>query len=152
MSAKPNARARVASEPRKRAGAVALVKSAPDATAGKSDTDSSFDRLVYERVRLGIMSALAVQEELTFSELKGLLGQRRQPERPCAQTRGGAVRHLHKVIRWPPPPERLPPDCRGARRTESLLGSCRGRNQGHTAALIFFCPYTLHYRVLYQCT
>lgn len=31
-----------------------------------------FDRLVYERVRLGIMSALAVQEELTFNELKAL--------------------------------------------------------------------------------
>ena len=34
--------------------------------------DDAFDRLVYERVRLGIMSALAVREELTFSELKGL--------------------------------------------------------------------------------
>ena len=34
--------------------------------------DATFDRLVYERVRLGIMSALAVQDELTFSELKGL--------------------------------------------------------------------------------
>src|SRR5690348_13175088 len=32
----------------------------------------SFDRLVYERVRLGIMSALAVREELTFNELKAL--------------------------------------------------------------------------------
>jgi DNA-binding MarR family transcriptional regulator len=34
--------------------------------------DATFDRLVYERVRLGIMSALAVREELTFSELKSL--------------------------------------------------------------------------------
>src|SRR5579864_8216244 len=34
--------------------------------------DAKFDRLVYERVRLGIMSALAVQEELTFNELKAL--------------------------------------------------------------------------------
>ena len=34
--------------------------------------DATFDRLVYERVRLGIMSALAVREELTFSELKTL--------------------------------------------------------------------------------
>jgi len=33
---------------------------------------SGFDRLIYERVRLGIMSALAVREELTFSELKSL--------------------------------------------------------------------------------
>ena len=32
-----------------------------------------FDRLVYERVRLGILSALAVNDSLTFSELKKLL-------------------------------------------------------------------------------
>lgn len=40
-------------------------------TAG-ADQDATFDRLVYERVRLGIMSALAVREELTFTELKAL--------------------------------------------------------------------------------
>ena len=34
--------------------------------------DAKFDRLVYERVRLGIMSALAVNEQLTFNELKAL--------------------------------------------------------------------------------
>jgi DNA-binding MarR family transcriptional regulator len=34
--------------------------------------EDSFDRLVYERVRLGIMSALAVNPQLTFNELKGL--------------------------------------------------------------------------------
>lgn len=34
--------------------------------------DSKFDRLVYERVRLGIMSALAVNPRLTFNELKAL--------------------------------------------------------------------------------
>jgi DNA-binding transcriptional ArsR family regulator len=33
---------------------------------------SGFDRLIYERVRLGIMSALATNEELTFNELKSL--------------------------------------------------------------------------------
>ena len=38
-----------------------------DPTAGK------FDRLVYERVRLGIMSALAVNPKMTFNELKELL-------------------------------------------------------------------------------
>jgi DNA-binding HxlR family transcriptional regulator len=32
-----------------------------------------FDRLVYERVRLGIMSVLAVNPALSFSELKELL-------------------------------------------------------------------------------
>jgi DNA-binding MarR family transcriptional regulator len=37
-----------------------------------SSEDARFDRLVYERVRLGIMSALAVNEQLTFNELKAL--------------------------------------------------------------------------------
>jgi DNA-binding HxlR family transcriptional regulator len=32
----------------------------------------AFDRLIYERVRLGIMSALATNEALTFNELKAL--------------------------------------------------------------------------------
>jgi DNA-binding MarR family transcriptional regulator len=34
--------------------------------------DAGFDRLIYERVRLGIMSALATNDELTFNELKAL--------------------------------------------------------------------------------
>ncbi len=34
--------------------------------------DRGFDRMIYERVRLGIMSALATNEELTFNELKAL--------------------------------------------------------------------------------
>ena len=32
------------------------------------------DRLIHERMRLGIVSALAANESLTFNELKGLLG------------------------------------------------------------------------------
>ena len=32
-----------------------------------------FDRLVYERVRLGIMSALSVNDVMSFTELKALL-------------------------------------------------------------------------------
>ena len=39
---------------------------------GRNAEDARFDRLVYERVRLGIMSALAVNERLTFNELKTL--------------------------------------------------------------------------------
>ncbi len=38
-----------------------------DPAAGK------FDRLVYERIRLGIMSALAVNPKMTFNELKEML-------------------------------------------------------------------------------
>jgi DNA-binding transcriptional ArsR family regulator len=41
-------------------------------TAQADNNDATFDRLVYERVRLGIMSALAVRDELTFNELKSL--------------------------------------------------------------------------------
>jgi DNA-binding MarR family transcriptional regulator len=48
--------------------------SKPVAVPGSSQNseDAKFDRLVYERVRLGIMSALAVNERLTFTELKSL--------------------------------------------------------------------------------
>ena len=35
---------------------------------------SSLDRIIHERVRLGIVSALAVNDSLTFTELKSLLG------------------------------------------------------------------------------
>jgi DNA-binding MarR family transcriptional regulator len=41
-------------------------------SVARTSEDAKFDRLVYERVRLGIMSALAVNEQLTFNELKGL--------------------------------------------------------------------------------
>jgi DNA-binding HxlR family transcriptional regulator len=34
---------------------------------------SSLDRLIHERIRLGIVSALAVNRSLTFNELKALL-------------------------------------------------------------------------------
>ncbi|MBA3804909.1 MAG: transcriptional regulator [Acidobacteria bacterium] len=40
------------------------------------DSNSSataLDRLIHERLRLGIVSALAVNETLTFNDLKGLL-------------------------------------------------------------------------------
>ena len=67
MPAKPSARLRPEGPTPKRAGRPSLVKSAP-----KSEGDSRVDRLVYERVRLGMMSALAVRDELTFSEMKAL--------------------------------------------------------------------------------
>ncbi len=35
---------------------------------------ADLDRLIHQRVRLGIVSALAVNKTLTFSDLKGLLG------------------------------------------------------------------------------
>ena len=38
-----------------------------------SDTAQKLDRLIHERMRLGIISALAANEVLTFTELKNLL-------------------------------------------------------------------------------
>lgn len=47
-------------------------KLAAVAATTRDDAESKFDRLIYERVRLGIMSALAVREEMSFNDLKGL--------------------------------------------------------------------------------
>ncbi|HZD54075.1 MAG TPA: transcriptional regulator [Woeseiaceae bacterium] len=38
-----------------------------------SDSEAGDDRLVYERIRLGILSALSVNNSMTFAELKDLL-------------------------------------------------------------------------------
>jgi DNA-binding MarR family transcriptional regulator len=51
------------------------------------DEDQHFDRLVYERVRLGIMSALAVRDALTFAELKTL----------CEVSDGNLSAHARKL-------------------------------------------------------
>lgn len=66
MAAKPNPRVRTETPAFKRPGKPTLV------SASRAETDLSLDRLVYERVRLGMMSALAVRDELTFSEMKTL--------------------------------------------------------------------------------
>jgi DNA-binding HxlR family transcriptional regulator len=41
--------------------------------AATQPVSSSLDRLIHERIRLGIVSALAVDRSLTFNELKALL-------------------------------------------------------------------------------
>ena len=69
MSAKSKASAPAEeAAPRKRPKLASVAGPGP----ARDPEDATFDRLVYERVRLGIMSALAVREELTFSELKAL--------------------------------------------------------------------------------
>ncbi|HVG32040.1 MAG TPA: transcriptional regulator [Pyrinomonadaceae bacterium] len=40
---------------------------------GEDSSPTALDRLIHERLRLGIVSALAVNESLTFNDLKGLL-------------------------------------------------------------------------------
>lgn len=46
---------------------------APRRSEGAAAAPLSLDRLIHERVRLGIVSALAVSETLTFNDLKALL-------------------------------------------------------------------------------
>jgi len=67
MAAKPDTTTRTESAAPRRAKPAVVP-------GGARADESSFDRLVYERVRLGMMSALAVREELTFSEMKALFG------------------------------------------------------------------------------
>jgi DNA-binding transcriptional ArsR family regulator len=67
MPAKLKAQVRTNADSARTRQKLALVSS-----AAREDKESSFDRLIYERVRLGIMSALAVRDELTFNELKAL--------------------------------------------------------------------------------
>lgn len=64
MAAKPSVRAP--------AGTAAPRRSRPRPVPARATEGSRFERLVYERVRLGMLSALAVREELTFSEMKAL--------------------------------------------------------------------------------
>jgi DNA-binding MarR family transcriptional regulator len=58
-------------EARRRAEAPALLRS----VAGAAEEGApELDRLIHERVRLGIVSALAVNRSLSFNELKAMLG------------------------------------------------------------------------------
>ncbi len=66
MSAKPKMQAPETTAPRSQ------PKLASSGRSGAASDDATFDRLIYERVRLGIMSALAVRDEISFSELKSL--------------------------------------------------------------------------------
>ena len=66
MAAKPKPSAAPTAASRKRPRLVS------NAAADATSDNSKFERHVYERVRLGIMSALVVRQELTFTELKAM--------------------------------------------------------------------------------
>ena len=53
-------------------GDLRTVRGKPDAQSPSSRADS-LDRLIHERLRLGIVSALAVNDSLSFSDLKKLM-------------------------------------------------------------------------------
>jgi DNA-binding HxlR family transcriptional regulator len=62
----------------KRTGAASkpVAQDAPRAlraVAGDESSAQSLDKIIHERIRLAIVSALAVNERLTFNELKALL-------------------------------------------------------------------------------
>ena len=52
---------------------VAEVPNAQSPPAKEKSAAPNLDRLIHERLRLGIISALAANESLTFSELKNLM-------------------------------------------------------------------------------
>ena len=52
---------------------LARAEPQPAVRAKAQPTPADLDRLIHERVRLAIVSALAVRDSLTFNELKGLL-------------------------------------------------------------------------------
>ena len=59
---------------RRRSGGGREAPAAPKVERGKGDAQTSgLDRLIHERQRLGIVSALAVNESLSFNELKALM-------------------------------------------------------------------------------
>ena len=60
------------SEPAAPAAGKAPSKPAAVPRSPHGNDDAGFDRLIYERVRLGVMSALAMNEKLSFNELKSL--------------------------------------------------------------------------------
>ena len=50
------------------------VTGMPANAAARDATPAELDRLIHERIRLGIVSALAVNNSLSFNELKSLMG------------------------------------------------------------------------------
>ncbi len=65
--------ARPATALRERPGKTGAGPAAVDRRRG-SNPGGALDRVIHERVRLGIVSALAVNESLSFNDLKRLLG------------------------------------------------------------------------------
>ena len=55
------------------AGSVRSEVRSTRAEAAKKQSPLELDRLIHERLRLGIVSALAVNDRLTFNDLKALL-------------------------------------------------------------------------------
>jgi DNA-binding HxlR family transcriptional regulator len=59
--------------PQKQIAEVPNPQSSPASPAKEKSAAPNLDRLIHERLRLGIISALAANESLTFSDLKNLM-------------------------------------------------------------------------------
>ncbi len=57
----------------KQSAAQKIVDNKPAGAAAATGRPANLDRLIHERMRLGIVSALAANSSLTFSDLKKLL-------------------------------------------------------------------------------
>jgi DNA-binding HxlR family transcriptional regulator len=61
---------------------------------------SELDKVIHERLRLGIISSLAANDKLSFSELKALLNTfGRQHQRACPKARGRRLCNPRKSFR-----------------------------------------------------
>jgi DNA-binding HxlR family transcriptional regulator len=65
--------ARQATARKSEAGSLKSEVRSTKTEAAKKQSPLELDRLIHERLRLGIVSALAVNERLTFNDLKALL-------------------------------------------------------------------------------
>ena len=65
--------ARQATARKSEAGSVRSEVRSTKAEAARKQSPLELDRLIHERLRLGIVSALAVNDRLTFNDLKALL-------------------------------------------------------------------------------
>jgi hypothetical protein len=92
------------------------------------------DRLIHERMRLGIVSALAVNECLSFNDLKKLLG-----------TTDGRLHLQQQVLRRTHPQDGVPPDRLRATGPGPLPRPHGGADPRHTPTLapVFFWSKTL---------
>ncbi len=84
------------------------------------------DAVIHERVRLAIVAALAVSPQLSFNELKSMLGlDRRQPQRPLADAGGGGLHRRREVVSRPPPLHGHASDAKGRKAFERYLETLR---------------------------
>lgn len=64
----------MAKQPAMSAEQPAPIRFLSEVSGAQDPTAPEFDRLIHERIRLGIVSALAVNDSLTFGDLKDMLG------------------------------------------------------------------------------